>query len=63
MLEILSASQNDLPFQGEKHLQSRCFRRIILDNESYFKILRREMVLPLFIIEFGRFEKKSHESS
>jgi hypothetical protein len=39
MLEILSASQNDLPFQGEKHLQSRCFRRVILDNERCFKIL------------------------
>jgi len=28
MLEILSASQNDLPFQGKKHRRSWCFRRI-----------------------------------
>jgi len=55
MLEILSASQNDLPFQGEKHRRSWCFRRVILDNEYCFEILCREMVLPLFSIGFGRF--------
>jgi len=56
MLEILSASQNDLPFQGQKHLRSRCFRRIILDNVCYFKILFWEMVLPLFRIEIQLFK-------
>jgi len=55
MLEILSAAQNDLPFQGEKHLRSRCFRRIILENECYFKILCRDMVLQLFSIEILEF--------
>jgi len=36
MLEILSASQNDLPFQGEKPRRSWGFRRVILDNKCYF---------------------------
>jgi len=38
LLEILSAAQNDLPFQGEKHRRSWCFRKLILDNVCYFKI-------------------------
>jgi len=34
MLEILSAAQNDLPFQGQKHLRSRCFIRSIYGANS-----------------------------
>ena len=63
LLEILSASQNDLPFQGQKRLRSRRFKRIILDNECNFQILCREMVLPLFNMEFSQFEEISHVNS
>ena len=55
LLEILSAAQNDLPFQGEKHRRSWGFRKIILDNECYTEILCREIDLPLFSMEFNRF--------
>jgi len=56
LLEILSAAQNDLPFQGQKRLRSRRLRRIILDNECCFKILCWEMGLLLFSMKFNRFE-------